>query len=89
MELILALLGAGPIGFLSRTPARALALYLTAWAVVLPIQTVVVFSMSDDGNEPLYWVINALILSVGIALNLLGSRFGASRRAGSAGASGA
>ena len=81
MELILATLGAGPIGFFTHTRRRALGLYLALWALVFPIQTVVVYSTTDDGNDVLYWVLNALILSAGIALNQLGSRLGARRRA--------
>ena len=72
MELIAAILLAGPLGYLSRTARRGLVLYLIAWAVIFPIQTVVVFA--DGGNDPLYWVFNALILAFGIGLNRLGHR---------------
>jgi hypothetical protein len=41
MELILALLGAGPIGFFSPTRRRALTIYLCLWAAVFPVQTLV------------------------------------------------
>jgi hypothetical protein len=41
--------------------------------VVFPIQTVVVFSTSADGNDFLCWFFNALILGLGIGLNRLGS----------------
>ena len=72
MELILAVLGAGPIGFFTKTRKAGLITYLVAWAVVFPIQTVVVFS-EDSSFDPLYLVVNALILCGGIGLNRLGS----------------
>jgi hypothetical protein len=72
MELILAVLGAGPAGFFSPTRRRGLAVYLVLWALVFPIQTIVVFSLDDSGNDPLYWVVNAMILAGGVALNTLG-----------------
>ena len=72
MELILAVLGAGPIGYFTPTRRMGLIVYLIAWAVVFPIQTVVVFS-AGDGDDTLYWVFNALILCGGIGLNRLGS----------------
>jgi hypothetical protein len=84
MELILAIFGAGPIGFFTRTRRRGLATYLALWAIVFPIQTAVVFSASDDGGDALYWIFNALILSAGVALNSFGSRLGERRRAAAA-----
>ena len=73
MELILAILVAGPAGYFTETRKHGLVIYLTLWAIVFPIQTVVVYSMSDDGGDVLYWIFNALILYVGIGLNRLGS----------------
>jgi hypothetical protein len=73
MELILAVLGAGPIGYFTPTRRAGLIVYLIAWAVAFPIQTIVVFN-SGDGNDTLYWVFNAVILCLGIGLNHLGSR---------------
>jgi len=81
VELILAILGAGPIGFLMKTRQRGLAVYLGLWAVVFPIQTVVVFSSSGDDNNTLYWVFNALILGLGIGLNECGRVLAERRRA--------
>jgi hypothetical protein len=72
MELILAVLGAGPIGYFTSTRRKGLIAYLIAWAVVFPIQTVVVFN-AGDGDDTLYWVFNAVILCGGICLNHLGS----------------
>jgi hypothetical protein len=69
MELILAIAGAGPMGFFA---SRGLALYLAAWAIVFPVQTVVVFS--DGHGEFSYWVVNAAILAGGVGLNRLGAR---------------
>jgi hypothetical protein len=78
MELILAILLAGPTGYLLRSYKHALAAYLTAWAIVLPIQTIVVYSQDDGGW--LYWLFNAAILAAGIGLNRLGWRLGRRRR---------
>ncbi len=77
MELILAILGAAPIGYLTATRKRGLALYLLAWAIVFPIQTIVV-NTADD-LDVLYWIFNALILAGGVGLNLLGSGLGERR----------
>jgi hypothetical protein len=79
MELILAVLGAGPIGYFTKTRRTGLIVYLAAWAIVFPIQTVVVFN-SGDGSDTLYWVFNSLILCLGIGLNQLGSRVRERRR---------
>ena len=81
MELILAILGAGAIGFFSPTRRRALTIYLALWVLVFPIQTVVVFSESGSDNNAMYWVVNALILSVGIGLNQSGAVLAERRRA--------
>lgn len=81
MELILAVLGAGPIGYFTKTRRAGLIVYLVAWAVVFPIQTVVVFN-EGDGSDTLYWVFNALILCLGIGLNQLGSRLRVRRQRG-------
>ena len=80
MELILALLGAGPIGFFSPTRRRALTAYLCLWAVVFPIQTIVAFSESGSDDNALYWVFNALILCLGIALKRGGALLAERRR---------
>ena len=72
MELITAVLIAGPLGYF--VGRRGLAVYLGLWAIVFPIQTVVVHSENADDIVAAYFVINALILALGIALNRLGSR---------------
>jgi hypothetical protein len=72
MELILALLVAGPAGYLAPTRRLGLVIYLCLWALTFPIQTVVVFALDDSGNEPLYWDVNAVILAGGLTLNQLG-----------------
>jgi hypothetical protein len=82
MELITAALIACPAGYFTSTRKRGLLVYLALWAVVFPVQTIVVYSM-DDGGAALYWVFNALILCVGIGLNRLGSVL-RERRRGSA-----
>jgi hypothetical protein len=89
MELILAIIGAGPIGWFSPTLRRALTIYLCLWAVVFPIQTIVVFSESGSDDNAMYWVFNALILGAGIGLNRLGTVLAERRRTklGAAGAS--
>jgi hypothetical protein len=73
MELIAAIVLAGPLGYLARTRRRGLALYLVAWAVIFPIQTIVVHSENPDDIVVAYFVFNALILAGGIALNRLGA----------------
>jgi hypothetical protein len=85
MELITAIVLAGPLGYLARTRRQGLALYLIAWAVIFPIQTIVVHSENPDDIEPMYFVINACILAGGIVLNTAGARLRA-RRARTAGA---
>jgi hypothetical protein len=74
VELIAAILLAGPIGYFSRTRKQGILLYLALWAVVFPIQTIVVFSTSSDGSDVLYWAFNALILGLGLGLNTFGAR---------------
>jgi hypothetical protein len=71
MELILAVLGAGPIGYFTETRRKGLMIYLIAWAVVFPFQSIVVGVTGD--MDPLYFVFNAIILAAGIGLNRLGS----------------
>ena len=72
MELIAAIVFAGPLGYLVRS--RPLLAYLAIWAVIFPVQTVVVHSENADDIQPLYFVVNALILAGGIGLNRLGAR---------------
>ena len=74
MELIAAVLLAGPLGYFGRTRRQGLGLYLLAWAVIFPVQTIVVHSENAQDIEPMYFVINALILTGGVALNTLGAR---------------
>ena len=72
MELIAAIALAGPLGFFVR--ARPLLAYLVLWAVIFPVQTVVVHSENAADINATYFVVNALILAGGIALNRLGAR---------------
>jgi uncharacterized membrane protein len=74
--LIAAVLIAGPLGYFvrTRTRARGIAVYLVLWAVIFPIQTAVVHAENPDDIVPSYFVINVLILCVGIGLNTLGAR---------------
>jgi hypothetical protein len=69
MELIAAVLIAGPLGYYVQSSKRALIAYLGVWAVIFPIQTFIV-----GADDPLYWIFNALILAGGIGLNRLGAR---------------
>lgn len=78
MELVLAVLVAGPLGYFLRDGSRALRVYLAAWAVVFPVQTVVVHATGD--LEPLYFLFNLPILGLGVGLNRVGHRL-AGRRA--------
>ncbi len=86
MELIAAILFAGPLGYFVRNRKRSLVLYIVLWAIVFPIQTVAVRSEDPDAIEPSYFVINAVILAVGIGLNALGARVRQRSRAESPGA---
>jgi hypothetical protein len=70
VELVLAVLAAGPIGYFIRNRRASLLVYLAAWVVVFPIQGVVVGIFDDF--DPLYFVVNAVILALGIGLNRLG-----------------
>ncbi len=82
MELIAAILVAGPLGYFvqTRTRVRGIAIYLVLWAVILPIQTAVVHAENADDIEPMYFIVNALILAGGIGLNTLGARLRGRRR---------
>lgn len=71
MELAAAVLIAGPLGYFVRT--RALAIYLVVWAVIFPIQTLVVHSANADDISAVYFVLNGAILGLGIGLNRLGA----------------
>ena len=73
MELIAAILLAGPLGYLAPNRRHGLILYLVVWAVVLPIQTLVVHSENPDDINAAYPVVNAVILAGGVALNRLGA----------------
>jgi hypothetical protein len=81
MELITAVLLAGPLGYFVRPRLRGLIAYLVLWAAVFPVQTVVVHAENPDDIVPMYFVVNALILAGGIGLNALGARL-RERRAG-------
>ncbi len=74
MELIAAILFAGPLGYFCRTRKLGLGLYLLLWAVILPIQTVSVHSDNPDDISASYFVINLAILAIGVGLNILGAR---------------
>ena len=76
MELIAAVLIAGPLGYFvqTRTRPRGIAIYLAVWAVIFPIQTVVVHAENPADIVPSYFVVNAVILAGGIGLNTLGAR---------------
>ena len=82
MELIAAVLVAGPLGYFvrTRTRVRGIAIYLVLWAVIFPIQTAVVHAENADDIEPMYFFVNALILAGGIGLNTLGARLREKRR---------
>ena len=84
MELIAAVLLAGPLGYFSRTRKLALMRYLAAWVVIFPIQTIVVHNAEPSDIEPLYFILNAVILCAGIGANTLAARR-RERRAGKLG----
>lgn len=74
MELIAAILFAGPLGYFCRTRKLGLGLYLLLWAVILPIQTISVHSDDPDHIDFSYFVINLAILGIGVGLNIAGAR---------------
>jgi hypothetical protein len=80
MELVLAILVAGPLGYFMRDGRRALATYLVAWAVLFPVQTVVVHN--TGGLDPLYFTFNVPILVLGLGLNHVGRTLAERRAAG-------
>jgi hypothetical protein len=82
MELIAAILLAGPLGYFdqTRTRGRGIAIYLALWIVIFPIQTAVVHADNPDDIVPVYFIVNAVILAVGIGLNTLGARLRERRR---------
>jgi hypothetical protein len=75
MELIAAVLFAGPLGYLGASRRRGLGLYLAVWTVLFPIQTLVVHAEDPRDIGFAYIIVNALILALGIGLNQLGWRF--------------
>jgi hypothetical protein len=81
VELIVAIVFAGPLGYFGRTRKQGLGQYLFAWALIFPIQTLVVHAENPDDISALYFIFNALILAGGIGLNTLGARL-RQRRAG-------
>jgi hypothetical protein len=78
MELIAAVLIAGPLGYFVAPRQRALIAYLVVWAVIFPIQSIVVGIFDDF--DVLYFVFNALILCLGLGLNRYGSVLAERRR---------
>lgn len=75
MELIAAILIAGPLGYFIADRRRSLGAYIALWVVLFPIQTIVVHSAgASDVENPLYFLFNALILAGGIGLNIFGAR---------------
>lgn len=80
MELIIAVALAGPLGYFAPNRRIALISYLVVWAIVLPIQTIVVHDENPDDINAAYAVVNALILAAGVALNRLGAAARARRR---------
>jgi hypothetical protein len=81
MELMTAIALAGPLGYLAPNRRVGLSLYLLVWAIVLPIQTIVVHNENPDDINAAYPLVNALILAGGVALNRLGAGLRARRTA--------
>jgi hypothetical protein len=84
MELVAAILIAGPAGYFAGR--RGLAIYIALSAVIFPIQTIGVHSDNADDIDASYFLLNALILTVGIGLNRLGAHL-RKRRSSAAAAS--
>ncbi len=76
MELILAILVAGPVGYLTSTRKRGLLTYLARWAIVFPVQTVVVVLDLGRRERPLLLGPQRSLLCLGVGLNRLGSVLG-------------
>ena len=75
MQLIAAVLLAGPLGYFARTPRLGVIRYVVLWALILPVQTVVVSTTTDTSvAEWSYWAANAIFLALGIGLCRLGAR---------------
>jgi len=51
MELITTVVLAGPLGYLAPNRRVGLILYIVVWAIVLPIQTLVVHAENPDDNQ--------------------------------------
>jgi hypothetical protein len=79
MELALAILVAGPLGYRMQDSAKSLRIYLILAAVIFPIQSLVVGLFSDD-LEPVYFAVNVAIVALGIGLNRLGVHLRERRR---------
>ena len=86
MELIAAILFAGPLGYFVHDRKRSLVLYLGLRAIVFPIQTLAVHNDDRGGLDVSYFVVNAAILAVGVGLNALAARLRQRSRAKSHGA---
>jgi hypothetical protein len=80
MELIIAIALAGPLGYFAPNRRIGLIAYLCVWAVVLPIQTIVVHNENPDDFNWQYALVNAVILAGGLTLNRLGAGARARRR---------
>jgi hypothetical protein len=80
MELIAALVIAGPLGYFARTRRAGLIRYLVVWTVIFPIQTVVVHSEDASDINWSYWVLNAVFLAAGIGINRYASKASAEGR---------
>lgn len=52
MELVNALLIAGPVGWFVRDRRRSLLIWLGIWAAILPVQSWVVATYDDNGLDP-------------------------------------
>ena len=73
MELIAAILFAGPLGCFCRSRKLGLWLYLLLWLIILPVQTTNVHAGNPDDLGVSYVVLNAVILATGVGLNALGA----------------
>lgn len=74
MELVVAILIAGPLGYFAPTARQGLIRYLVLAAVVFPIQTVAVNASNPEDINAGYFYFNAVIIAGGIALNQAGHR---------------
>jgi 4-hydroxybenzoate polyprenyltransferase len=70
-----------PLGWLTGARRRAMLATGLVFAVIFPIQTIVVRNDNPHDFNPAYFVVNTLILTIGMALTIGGSAIASRRKA--------